>query len=418
MKWLSTLVLSLLLTLLSCHRDRYEIYEWRGPDRSGIYPDTGLLKEWPPEGPEELWTLEGLGNGFGSPVFSENRFYITGEKDSVAWLYSYDLQGEKMWETELGPEWVTSFPGSRSAPTVADDRIYVGTGKGDLYCLGTESGELHWKRSFDEDFRGVYPLHGHSESALVYRDRVFWTPGGEEYNVVALDRITGELNWSHPGKSERSGYHPPRVILHGGRPVLTTFSAYHLMGFDAESGEMLWSHEQDNLPPGERKIGYGDTHANTVLYDNGAIYYAAGDGNGGVKLQLSDDGSSINEVWRNPGFDSFMGGIVRFGDYLYGAATASRQLRALDTRSGELTDSLKIGTGALIAADSMLYYYNWRGEMHLVRFREGKLEPVSSFRIQRGTKQHFSHPVIHRGVLYQRRGDAVMAFRISDHPGK
>ena len=109
-----------------------------------------------------------------------------------------------------------------------------------------------------------------------------------------------------------------------------------------------------------------------------------------------------------------MGGVVRFGDFLYTAGSKNRYLKALDKRSGKLTDSLDIGTGALIAADSMLYFYNWRGIMHLVRPNDGQLREVSSFRITKGNRQHFSHPVIHRGVLYQRRGDVLMAFRLDD----
>ncbi|RPI45585.1 MAG: hypothetical protein EHM46_01565, partial [Bacteroidetes bacterium] len=196
------------------------------------------------------------------------------------------------------------------------------------------------------------------------------------------------------------------------RTILVTFSAYHLMGLDANTGQLLWTHEQDNLPPGERKIGFGDTHANTVLYDRGAIYYAAGDGNCGVKLELSEDGTSIREAWRNPGFDSFMGGIIKIGDYLYGASASRRLLGSVHAVTGETVDSLDIDTGALIAAGNRLYYYNWKGEMHLVAFREGQLEQVSSFRIIKGTREHFSHPVIHDGILYQRRGNVLSAYSI------
>ena len=32
-----------------------QLYEWRGPDRSGIYNETGLLKKWPDGGPALLW---------------------------------------------------------------------------------------------------------------------------------------------------------------------------------------------------------------------------------------------------------------------------------------------------------------------------------------------------------------------------
>ena len=191
-----------------------------------------------------------------------------------------------------------------------------------------------------------------------------------------------------------------------------TFSAYHLMGLDIETGNLLWAHEQDNYPLDKRTPGNGDTHSNTVLYESGSIYYTAGDGNCGVKLNLSDDGSKITEVWRNKGFDSFMGGIVKIGDYLYGSGTVKPDLRAINATTGLLTDSLKVGSGALISADNMLYYYTQKGEMILLNYNQGKIEKVSSFRIQKGTAQHFSHPVIHKGVLYQRHGNVLMAFDI------
>jgi hypothetical protein len=77
-----------------------------------------------------------------------------------------------------------------------------------------------------------------------------------------------------------------------------------------------------------------------------------------------------------------------------------------------LTDSLRIGSGAIISADNMLYYYTQKGDMMLLSFNQGKIDKVSSFKIKEGTMQHFSHPVIHEGVLYQRHGNTLMAFDI------
>jgi outer membrane protein assembly factor BamB len=212
---------------------------------------------------------------------------------------------------------------------------------------------------------------------------------------------------------ERSGYHPPRVITApGGREQLLTFSAYHLMAFDVTSGELVWTHEQDNYPAEERKPGIGDTHSNTVIYESGSIWYAAGDGNCGVKLLLSDDGGSITEAWRNKGFDSYMGGIVKLGDHIYGSATAQPQLRSIHKHTGVITDSLMIGRGVVIAADSMLYYYSQNGNMYLVAYNDGKLEEISSFRISKGSREHFSHPLIHDGILYVRRGQSVMGYQL------
>jgi outer membrane protein assembly factor BamB len=184
------------------------------------------------------------------------------------------------------------------------------------------------------------------------------------------------------------------------------------MGLDAETGKLLWSHEQDNFPPEKRIPGNGDTHSNTVLYDGGSIYYTAGDGNCSVKLNLSEDGTGITEVWRNKSFDSFMGGVVKIGDWIYGSGTATPDIRVINASTGQLSDSLKIGSGAVIAADNMLYYYTQKGDMVLLGYNQGKIEKVSSFKIKQGNLQHFSHPVIHKGILYQRHGNTLMAFDI------
>jgi DNA-binding beta-propeller fold protein YncE len=185
------------------------------------------------------------------------------------------------------------------------------------------------------------------------------------------------------------------------------------MGIDTETGELIWTHLQDNTPVDKRKSGIGDTHGNNIIYEDGAVYYAAGDGNCGVKLQLSNDGKHITEIWRNKNFDGFMGGIVKIGNYLYGCGSTKKELKSINATTGELTDSLKIGTGAVIAADSMLYYYNYRGQLSLISIKEGKMKLESTFKISRGTKEHFSHPVIKNGVLYQRHGNVLMAYNIS-----
>jgi outer membrane protein assembly factor BamB len=401
-----------LIFLLPSFQLKTRIYEWRGTDRKGIYNETNLLKTWPAEGPKEIWSIDNIGNGFVSPIFTDDRFYITGEIDSMVILFSFNLKGEKQWQTKLGKEWMRSYPGSRSIPTIVDDLIYVGSGLGNLYCVNKSDGKIVWSKDLIKDLNGILPLHGHSEAALIQDEKIFWTAGGKVNNVVAMNRFTGKLIWTNKGFGEASAYNPPKLIEHGGRSILVTFSSYHLMGFDTKNGKLLWAHEQDNYPPDKRGPGYGDTHCNTVLYENGFIYYVAGDGNGGVKLKLSDDGSSITQVWRNKLFDSYMGGAIKIDNFLYCGGTITPDLRSINTDTGILTDSLRIGTGAVIAADNMIYYYSQKGDLMLIGYNQGKIEKVSSFRIKKGNMQHFSHPVINKGILYQRHGKVLMAFDI------
>ena len=401
------------LFILSCSSNQPKVYQWRNENRKGIFPEHNLLKEWPENGPEELWHNDNIGDGYGSPTVTENEIFITGAIDSTATLFCLSLNGEELWKTSLGKEWVVNYPGSRSAPTIVDDLIYVGTGMGDLFCVKRNSGELVWEKDFTEDFDGILPRFGHSEAAVVDGNKVFWTPGGKVYNVVALNRFTGELLWNNKGFEERSGYNPGALIELPLRHIFVTFSAYHLMGFDTETGTLLWSQEQTNTKPEERQPGLGDTHANSVIFDNGYIYYAAGDGNGGVKLQLSEDGSQIKEVWRNPEFDSYMGAIVKIHNHLYGSGTTKKEFKSIDAETGILNDSLKIGSGAVIAADDLLYYYSQNGKLSLVEYDpNGKLNEISQFKITQGSREHFSHPVIKNGILYQRHGQVLMAFDI------
>ena len=403
----------LCIVLFSCSTKTPEIYQWRGENRNGIFPEKNLLKEWSESGPKELWYNEQIGDGYGSPTVTENEIFITGAVDSTASLFCLDLNGNILWKAPFGKEWVVNYPGSRSAPTVVDDLIYVGSGMNNLFCLKRSNGQVVWQKNFTDDYNAILPRFGHSEAAVVDGDKVFWTAGGKEYNVVALNRFTGEIIWSNKGFGERSGYNPGNLIELPNRHIFVTFSAYHLMGFDTETGEMLWSHEQINTKPEERQPGLGDTHSNCVIFDNGYIYYAAGDGNGGVKLQLSEDGSQINEVWQNKEFDSYMGGIVKIDDQLYGSGTSKKLFKSINVETGAISDSLKLGWGAVIAADNMLYYYGQNGKLSLVSYTTvGKLNQKSEFRIKRGSREHFSHPVIKNGVLYQRHGQVLMAFDI------
>ena len=404
-------ILFIIAVLITSTISAQEIYQWRNDNRSGIYQETNLLKSWPENGPELLWEFDELGNGYGSPVFTEDRMYINGEIDSVGYTFAFDLDGNLIWKKDYGAEWIASYRGSRSAPTIVDSLIYVSSGLGNITCFNLD-GEKKWGIDMLKDLNGKYTMFGHSESLLIDEDRVFLTAGGKDTNVVALNRFTGDIVWINKGLGERPAYNAPNIIKLKKRSIVVTFTAYALLGLDSKTGELLWSHIQDNIPVEKQELGMGDTHSNTILYENGFIYYAAGDGNCGVKLELSPDGKSIKEVWRNKAFDSYMGGIVKIGDYLYGSGTAKKGLKSINVETGEIGNVLAFGNGAVIYADEMLYYYNQRGIVALIKPKPLNMEIVSQFKITKGTKEHFSHPVINKGKLYVRHGNVLMAYSI------
>ncbi|HNW74831.1 MAG TPA: PQQ-binding-like beta-propeller repeat protein [Bacteroidales bacterium] len=385
--------------------------QWRGNDRRGVYPEQQTLEVWPATGPELLWSSSEIGSGYGSPVCLDGKLYICCALGENAWLFEFDRQGKLLRKVSFGKEWVVNYPGSRMSPTIAGGLIYVSTGQGDLVCIDLDTFKEKWRLD-NRPGSQIMPLYGHSESPAVDGDLVFFTPGGKDTGVVALNRFTGKHVWGCPGDGERQGYNSPLIIRLPSRTILVTFSAYSLLGIDAKTGKLLWTHPQDNIPPAERKLGNGDTHSNTIWYENGAIFYLAGDGNGAVRLILGPDGASIRQVWRNPTVDNYMSGFIKQGNLIYTGSDSRKALISVDITTGEVKSVLKCGIGALISDGRMLYYYTHRGEVNLIRPSSTGPELVSIFKVTMGKQEHFAHPVIDRGILYIRHGNTLMAYQI------
>jgi len=379
------------------------VFQWRGADRRGVYQETGLLQTWPEIGPELLWEFAETGNGYSSPVITSDRIFVTGETDTITSLYALDQSGNLIWRIPVGKEWTINYPGSRSTPTLVDDLIYVTTGMGTVACIETRDGKVRWSLNMQQDFHAPGITFGYSEGLLVDGNTVFCTPGNTDTNVVALDRFTGKIRWISKGLGEHTAYCSPLLIRLPSRDIMVTFTAHALLGIDTKDGTLLWSHAQE---------GEGDVHVNTPWFEDGFIYYITGDGNGSVKLKLSDDGTSITEVWRNKACDNTMGGFIKLGNYIYTASYEKRQFYTQDATSGNLTDSVKFDKGAIVFADNMLYLYNERGQLGLFKPNGPAMALVSSFKITRGSKAHYAHPVICDGIMYVRHGNSLLAYDI------
>jgi outer membrane protein assembly factor BamB len=395
--------LILFLCTISISAQSQEILEWRGGNRTGMYSETNLLKTWPAEGPALLWEFPELGNGYGSPIITTDRIFVNGEIDTISYVFALDLNGKMLWKTPIGAEWVASYPGSRTTPTYVDGLLYVTAGMGVIACIDAVDGKVKWKKDMVKDFKAPLTRFGFSESPVIDDDMLLCTPGNADTNIVALNRYTGELIWKNKGLGQMTSYCSPLLLKCSDKNVLITFTKSALLGIDAKTGKTLWHHIQD---------GEGDVHINTPMFIGGYLYYVTGDGNGSVKLKLSDDGTEISEVWRNKACDNTMGGFVISGNYLYTSGYEKRNYYTLDVNTGQIVDSVKFDRGVIISADNMYYLYNEKGNMGLFRATGTKLEQVSAFKVTRGTKAHYAHPVINKGVLYIRHGKSLLAYDI------
>jgi len=380
-----------------------EVLQWRGADRRGMYQETGLLQVWPEGGPELLWEFTEAGNGYSSPLITDDRIYITGEIDTVTYLFALEKSGELIYQVPVGKEWTINYPGSRSTPILVDDLIYLTTGMGTVACLEAKDGKVRWSLNMMSDLHAPGITFGYAEGLLVDGNTVFCTPGNADTNVVALNRFTGKIQWIGKGLGEHTAYCSPLLIRLPARNIMVTFTAHALLGIDTKDGSLLWSHKQDFE---------GDVHVNTPWFEDGFIYYITGDGNGSVKLKLSDDGTTITEVWRNKSCDNTMGGFIKLGNDIYTASYEKRKWYVQDATTGDNVDSVKFDKGITVFADNMLYLYNERGQLGLFKPNGPSMEMVSSFKITRGTKAYYAHPVICDGIMYVRHGNSLLAYDI------
>jgi len=397
------------MTLLLTTGQRLSVEQFRGRNRDGVYPETGLLKQWPAEGPKLLWSAEGIGIGYGSPTVTDDRLFINGDIDSLAYLFAYELNGILIWKREFGQNFSVHHGGPRSTPTVTDGLVYVTSGMGDVACFDAEDGDLKWRLNMITDLHGTNCLHGYAQSPLIDDNYLYCQPGGKDTNFVALNRLTGKIKWVSSGSGQVESFSSPILINHKGQKQVVALSEHALYGLDARTGERKWLYDLDTT---------GFVHANMPIYQNGNLYYVAGtSASVSGRLRLSDDGNHVEEVWHNRFFDNCMGGVVSLDGHL--VATGHRQgwLKCLDAERGIVTDSVKLSRGATIYADSMFYLYTEKGIVNLVAWTDGKLKPVSSFTVTLGNNEHYAHPVIRNGVLYIRHGDALMAYAIGAKDG-
>jgi outer membrane protein assembly factor BamB len=377
---------------------------WRGPNGNGVYNDTGLLKEWPASGPEIIWHYNDLGEGHSSPAFANGMIYLSGMIGKTGHVFALDYNGNLKWKAPYSEEFHESYPGARSTPVIAGDLLYIYSGHGVLTCMDAKTGGIKWQKNAFKDFDGKNIRWGVTETVVVDGDLVFFTPGGRKNNVVALNRFNGNLVWSSPAKGETSAYCTPLLIELPSRKLLVTMTADHIIGLDAKDGKMLWSYPQTNRH---------NVHANTPIFYEGDLFCFSGYGKGGVKLNLSSDGSSVKKAWFNDKLDGRMGGMVVIDGFLYGSGDSNRQWRSVDWKTGvEKYSSTDVTKGVVIAADGMLFCYSERGELALVRATPTGFDVKGLTRIQLGTGQHWSHPAIHDGRLYLRHGNALIAYKI------
>src|SRR5436309_11007576 len=133
--------------------------QWQGPERNAVTKETGLLKEWPKDGPPLAWKIKGLGGGDSGPSVAAERIYGMSHRgaDEMVWALS-EKDGKEIWAVRIAPALTTSWPQSKEGPsctpTVDGDRLYVMGLAGNVVCLQVADGMVVWQRNLTADVGG------------------------------------------------------------------------------------------------------------------------------------------------------------------------------------------------------------------------------------------------------------------------
>lgn len=391
---------------------------WRGLHRDGVYAETGLLQQWPAEGLRELWAVTNVGSGYSSPVIDGDRLYVTGadaaEKHEL--FSAYTLTGTRIYSVPYGKTWKGSYPTVRSTPTLYQGAAYTVSGSGELVCIDCATGKIRWQVDGQAQFERVNGRWGACESPLVFEDKVIYTPCGKKAYMVAFSARDGKILWQVPPiDKEEGGYISPLLIAYKGRRQIIQQTSQSLVGIDPDTGAMAWRFTEW---PAHKKF-VARIVCNTPVYRDGKIFVSNGYNQGAFQVQLADDLRSVKLVWRNEDLDTHIGGFVLVKDTLYGSSWISNSKGnwvAVDWETGKtLVDATWPGhsKGCIIqAGEQLICYEESRGSIGLIQPSREKLDVISSFRFRYGAGPHWAHPVVHAGVLYVRRGAALVAYAL------
>lgn len=393
-----------------------QITQWRGPNRDGIFPDTTLLTSWPENGPELILEVEKIGKGFSSPIVVGDMIYTTGMIDTLDYLTAIDRTGKFKWQIPYGRSWNKSFPDTRSTPTIDGDRIYVQSGTGKLSCVNRETGDINWSVEVDKDFEAEYHIWGNSETPLVVDNMVICSPGGKKTSVVAFDKMTGKLLWQTKSLGGPRAYASATIYEWNGHRFILAVIGTHIMALNPDSGEIAWSYKYFV------KEKWGDQSGliwtNTPVFKDNNIFLTMGYDYNAVMLTMDSLATGVSVKFVDQTFDNHHHGVILKDGFLYGSNWRDNKRGkwiCMKWDSGEIYYVNDWDTkGAMIMADGLLYVYNEKGNVGLVKPDPEGFDVISQFKITKGAGPHWAHPFIADGKLLIRHGDVLMVYNVGE----
>lgn len=394
--------------------------QFLGPDRNGISNETGLLNDWPPDGPPIVWRVPG-GVGMSGFAVRGDRVVTMIQRDEMQWVVALQRDsGETLWSVAVAPEYGNAMgDGPRATPNWVGNQIFTWTGEGILVAIDPANGKILWSKSVVTDLGGKPAEYGMACSPLVIGDRVIVTAGAAQATVVALDCRTGDLVWK--AGDDPAGYSSPALLELGGSTQIVAFTGASAIGLAPESGAVLWRYPY--------KTNFECNIATPLCYQ-GNLFLSAGENHGSVMLAVEKSaavkkpdanggGFQLRTVWESQGPMSVLRNewqtSILWDDHLFGldnvgGAGPITHLTCIDARTGQrVWQAPRFGKSNLIAADGKLFISTMKGELVVVRANPDEFEELGRIQLLGSTRQA---PALSRGHLFLRDDAEILCLDV------
>jgi outer membrane protein assembly factor BamB len=379
-----------------------------------VSAETGLLKEWPKDGPPLAWKGGGLGDGVSPVAVADGRVFTTGYQGDAEYCTALSAKdGKRLWAVKVGPavremaimRWL-----SQRTPTIDGERLYVVTVSGEWLCLTAESGKELWRKHFQKDFEGRRGTWGFCDYPLVDGDNLIITPGGEKATVAALNKRTGEVVWtcSLPG-GDTFGHSVLVPAEIGGERQYVNHLMKWMIGLSAKDGKLLWKYNG----MGTRVAA---THAPVVRGD--AVFYASGYGAGHVLLKVTRKRNdwAVQETYRlrNNSYVPWLGSPTQIGSHIL--LNVAQGMLCLERETGKTVWEKQLGRCVYTVADDRLYIRSQKGTMYLAAADPKEYRSLGEFTPSPGDAKSpsWTFPVVANGHLFIRDFDVLLCYDVRD----
>ena len=375
--------------------------QWRGPNRDGISKETGLLKEWPTDGPPLVWTATGAGNGYSSLAISGGKIFTMGIRSGREYVIALDVAtGKEVWATANGGVFSNDRgDGPRGTPTVDGAQLYALGGNGDLSCMDVKTGKVVWTMNILQKFGGENPRWGISESPLIIGEKVLINAGGPNASVIAFNKKDGSVIWK--SQSDGAGYSSAMPVQIGNTTQIVFFTDQRALGVDLKDGKFLWSY-----PRASNDVA----NVATPVVRGNRVFVSSDYGTGAALVEIKADGSA-QEVYFTKEMRNHHSSSILIGDYLYGFSSGILTAMKFDTGAVVWKDR-SVGKGSLVYADGNLYALSENGVVGLIEATPTGYVEKGRFRIKQENLPTWTHPVVAGGRLYLRDQGTIYAYDV------